>query len=293
MNGRVIPGTRLAAYGHGDWNDSMQPFDPAMRERLCSAWTVTLHYQTLATLAAAFRRLGLGERAAGLETMAAEVREEFQRRLIVDETLTGFAYFHDDGRVDYLLHPRDRTTGLSYSLLPMIHAIINGLFTPDRPGNTWTSSVRTCSGPTGPGSSTGPWTTGAAPRRYFQRAESAAFFGREIGLMYTHAHLRYAEALARYGDAEGFFLALCQANPIGLRTVVPAATPAPGQLLLFQLRCGLCRPLPGERRIWPGEKGGDPPRRGLAGLFERGRHLDKADATELPGRRDAEVAAGA
>ena len=42
--------------------------------------------------------------------------------------------------------------------------------------------------------------------------------------MYMHAHLRYAEALARYGDAEGFFLALCQANPIGIRTLVSSAT---------------------------------------------------------------------
>ena len=25
---RVIPGTHLAAYGHGDWNDSLQPADP-------------------------------------------------------------------------------------------------------------------------------------------------------------------------------------------------------------------------------------------------------------------------
>jgi cellobiose phosphorylase len=37
---------------------------------------------------------------------------------------------------------------------------------------------------------------------FFQRAESASFFGREIGIMYTHAHLRYCEALARYGDAD-------------------------------------------------------------------------------------------
>ena len=41
---RVVPGTALAAYGHGDWNDSLQPADPAMREHMCSAWTVTLHY---------------------------------------------------------------------------------------------------------------------------------------------------------------------------------------------------------------------------------------------------------
>jgi cellobiose phosphorylase len=60
--------------------------------------------------------------------------------------------------------------------------------------------------------------------KHFQRAESAAFFGREIALMYTHAHLRYAEALARFGDDEAFFHALCQANPIGIRSLVPSAT---------------------------------------------------------------------
>jgi cellobiose phosphorylase len=41
--------------------------------------------------------------------------------------------------------------------------------------------------------------------------------------MYMHAHLRYAQAMARYGDVEAFFQALCQANPIGIRSVVPAA----------------------------------------------------------------------
>ena len=64
--GRLIPGTQLAAYGHGDWNDSLQPVDPAMRERLCSAWTVTLHYQTLTTLAAALRRIGRAGRGTAV-----------------------------------------------------------------------------------------------------------------------------------------------------------------------------------------------------------------------------------
>jgi cellobiose phosphorylase len=58
----------------------------------------------------------------------------------------------------------------------------------------------------------------------FQRAESSSFSGREIGLLYTHAHLRYAEALWRYGDAPGFFRALCLANPIGIRDRLPPAT---------------------------------------------------------------------
>jgi cellobiose phosphorylase len=41
--------------------------------------------------------------------------------------------------------------------------------------------------------------------------------------MYVHAHLRYAEAMARLGDAEALLLALRQANPVGLRGVVPGA----------------------------------------------------------------------
>jgi cellobiose phosphorylase len=61
------------------------------------------------------------------------------------------------------------------------------------------------------------------PSQYFQRAESSAFFGREIGLMYMHAHLRYAQAMAHVGDVEAFFLALRQANPIAIRVVVPPA----------------------------------------------------------------------
>ena len=35
----------------------------------------------------------------------------------------------------------------------------------------------------------------------FKRAEQAANIGREIGLMYTHAHIRYVEALAALGRA--------------------------------------------------------------------------------------------
>ncbi len=71
---RVISGTRLAAYGNGDWNDSLQPVQPAMWDRLCSAWTVTLQYQTLSAFGAASARIGLGETAAAFEGAAAAVR---------------------------------------------------------------------------------------------------------------------------------------------------------------------------------------------------------------------------
>jgi cellobiose phosphorylase len=221
---RLIPGTSLAAYGHGDWNDSLQPADPTMRERLCSAWTVTLHYQTLTTLAAAFRRLARPELAEPYDAMAEQVREEFQRLLVVDDVLAGFAYFKDDGGIDYLLHPRDAATGLSYSLLAMVHAVINQLMTPEQARHQLDLIERHLLGPDGARLFDRPMAYHGGPQRYFQRAESSTFFGREIGLMYTHAHLRYAEALWRYGDAEGFFRALCKANPIDIRALVPSAT---------------------------------------------------------------------
>ena len=52
--------------------------------------------------------------------------------------------------------------------------------------------------------------------RTFRRAESASFFGREIGLMYVHAHLRYAEAMAVLGEADALWEALQVVNPVGV-----------------------------------------------------------------------------
>ena len=57
----------------------------------CAPWTVTLHFHTLSTLAAAFGYLGLDAEAAPYRAMAERVRTDFQRLLIADDTLTGFA----------------------------------------------------------------------------------------------------------------------------------------------------------------------------------------------------------
>ncbi|MEI8037892.1 MAG: hypothetical protein WCJ14_05835 [Verrucomicrobiota bacterium] len=220
---RVIAGTRLAAYGHGDWNDSLQPVRPDMREHLCSSWTVTLNYQTCRALAEAFRHLGQAARALHFDTLAAAILDEFQRVLVVDGVVAGLAYFHPDGKIEPLLHPRDGATGLSYSVLPMIHAIINDMFTP-RQAEAHLALIRQhLLGPDGAHLFDRPLAYHGGPQTYFQRAESASYFGREIGIMYMHAHLRYCEALARFGDAERFFHALCQANPIGVRELVPSA----------------------------------------------------------------------
>ncbi|PWB83472.1 MAG: hypothetical protein C3F11_06435 [Methylocystaceae bacterium] len=220
---RVIRGTRLAAYGRGDWNDTLQPADPNMRDAFCSAWTVTLHHQTCIALADAYLGEGLTAQAADLRDRAEKAREDFQRLLIVDGVVAGLASFRDADRIDYLLHPRDAETGVSYSLIPMVHAIIGGLFTPEQAREHLALIERHLLAPDGARLFDRPIEYRGGAQTYFQRAESAAFFGREIGLMYAHAHLRYAEALWRYGDADGFFRALCLANPIGVRDLAPAA----------------------------------------------------------------------
>lgn len=220
---RLIKGTHLVAYGHGDWNDSLQPADPSFREKLCSAWTVTLHYQTLKTLAAAFLELDEKELTSSLEQEAAKVLADFQRLLIVDDVLTGFAHFSDDKEIEFLLHPRDQLTGLSYSSLAMIHAIINGMFTTEQAQHHLALIEQKLLGPDGIRLFDRPIEYRGGTQRYFQRAETSSYFGREIGLMYTHAHLRYAEALWRYGDADKFFMAVSKVIPIDLdKWVLPA-----------------------------------------------------------------------
>jgi CRISPR-associated protein Csx3 len=57
------------------------------------------------------------------------------------------------------------------------------------------------------------------------RADTAANVGREIGLQYVHAHLRYAEAMAKIGDADRLWTALQVVNPVGLAESVPNAMP--------------------------------------------------------------------
>jgi CRISPR-associated protein Csx3 len=221
---RTVPGSRLAAYGHGDWNDSLQPADPRLREHMCSAWTVTLQVQALRALAAALHHVSRdAPRAAQLEAQAGAVQADFQRLLIADGVLTGYAIFDTDGGARYLLHPRDQLTGVQYSALGMIHAILEDLFTPAQARDHLRLLEEQLSGPDGIRLFDQPLPYHGGPQRIFQRAESATFFGREIGLMYTHAHLRYAQALAHLGEAERFLQALLQAVPIEVQSVIATA----------------------------------------------------------------------
>lgn len=223
VRGRGVASTRLVTYGHGDWNDSLQPAEPAMAEHLCSSWTVTLHVQALRTLAAGLAAVGLDEPADELGREADEVLADFQRLLVPDGVLAGYAFFDEDGSVRYLIHPSDAETGLRYSLLPMIHAVINDMLTPDQVDRHVALIAEHLLAPDGAHLFDRPPAYRGGTMVHFQRAETATFFGREIGLMYMHAHLRYAEALHRLGRAEDLLAAFDQANAVGLPDRMPMA----------------------------------------------------------------------
>lgn len=222
---RVLPGTVLTAYGHGDWNDSLQPADPAMAEELVSSWTVTLHHQTLITLANGLTAAGRADHATELRQQADEIAAAFRRELIIDGTLTGYARFVDGRRTQLLVHPHDQESGLTYSLLPIIHALIDDLLDPAQAAHHVRLIKERLLAPDGARLFDVPVRYAGGTMTHFQRAETATFVGREIGIMYTHAHLRYAEAMARWGDPEAVWAALQQVINIAPADWIPNARP--------------------------------------------------------------------
>jgi cellobiose phosphorylase len=60
-------------------------------------------------------------------------------------------------------------------------------------------------------------------RRLFRRAEESAHFGREIGLQYVHAHIRYIEAMCKIGQARKAYDAILQILPITIQDQVSNA----------------------------------------------------------------------
>ncbi len=214
---RFIPGTKLIRYGEGDWNDSLQPADPKLRDWMVSSWTVALLFQQITRYADVQRRAGHGEEAESLHILAEEMRADFNRHLIVDGTVAGYAIFEPGlDQPEILLHPSDTRTGLKFSLLPMTRSIIGGLFTQEQTQHHLEIIREHLLYPDGARLMDRPVTYQGGPERIFRRAESASYFGREIGLMYTHSHLRYGEAMAVLGEAEALWDALIKVNPIAV-----------------------------------------------------------------------------
>ena len=107
----------------------------------------------------------------------------------------------------------------------MTRGMISGLFSPEQAERHLAIIERHLSFPDGVRLMDRPMAYRGGPSRYFLRAESAASFGREVGLQYVHAHIRYVEAMARMGRADAAFQGLMAVNPIRLDLDVPNALP--------------------------------------------------------------------
>ncbi|HWP40052.1 MAG TPA: hypothetical protein VNL70_03930, partial [Tepidisphaeraceae bacterium] len=229
MRQQFLPGVNLPRFGEGDWDDSLQPADPALRDRMVSAWTAALMYQTLRRFALAMDHFGQSRHAAVATEIADAIEQDFQRHLMPDGVVAGFAIFdparHPARPLEYLLHPSDRRTGIRYRLIPMTRGILSGIFNPSQAQRHLELIREHLVCPDGARLMDRPSVYEGGLERTFRRSESAAFFGREIGLQYVHAHLRYAEALAMVGQAEELWRALLVVNPIAVDGLVPNAAP--------------------------------------------------------------------
>jgi cellobiose phosphorylase len=222
---RFLPGTKLIRFGNGDWNDSLQPVDPSMRDCMTSSWTVALLYQQLRRYAEILRMTGQASRAAKLDRLAAEMNEDFHRFLVRDGVVAGYGLFRDDGALaELLIHPSDARTGLSYSLISMTQAILAELFTASEVERHLAIIKERLLFPDGARLMEKMLPYRGGVETTFRRAESAAFFGREIGLMYTHSHLRYGETMSALGQADALWQALLVANPIAVTQTLEHAS---------------------------------------------------------------------
>jgi len=105
----------------------------------------------------------------------------------------------------------------------MTRGIIGGIFTPEQADHHLILIKEHLLFPDGARLMDRPTQYLGGRETVFRRSESASFFGREIGLQYVHAHLRYCEALAVLGRPEELLEALMVVNPIAVTEVVRGA----------------------------------------------------------------------
>jgi len=168
-----------------------------------------------------FEQAGYADKAKQLKEICEQIKGDFNKYLIRDGVVAGYGLLEEDGSISLLLHPGDTKTNVSYSILPMNRGIISEIFTKEQARQHLDLIEQQLKGPDGARLMDRPLRYKGGIQTLFQRAESSTFFGREIGLMYVHEHIRYAESQALAGRADAFLKALRQANPVAYRDIVP------------------------------------------------------------------------
>jgi len=220
-----LPGFSFVPFGGGDWNDSLQPVSEDLAQRLISSWTVLMNFQAFAEYKTVCHAAGFHSLADRLTEICNKIKSDFNKYLVADGVVAGYGLVEGENKISLLLHPSDQVTGVKYSVLPMNRGVISNLFSPEQAAQHMKVIGEHLTGPDGVRLMDRPLKYKGGIQEIFQRAESSTFFGREIGLMYIHEHIRFAEALAILGDAEGFIRALRQATPVDYNLVVGNSAP--------------------------------------------------------------------
>jgi cellobiose phosphorylase len=219
---RFLNDMALISYGGGDWDDTLQPANKALKERLVSSWTMALAYQSIKQIG---EILETEEQEYGkkISQIAKDIKIVFSNELIKDDVIPGFAYCNEDKTIDYMLHPSDKKTGIQYRLLPMTRSIISELVDKEQADKNIELIHEKLKCPDGVRLMNRPATYKGGTIEFFQRAEQAANVGREIGLQYVHAHIRYIEAMAKLGKVDEAWKGLFTINPINIKDEVKNA----------------------------------------------------------------------
>lgn len=216
-----IPNVPLPSYGGGDWNDTLQPANQELTKKMVSTWTVSLLYEALTKL---IKNLPENKNTLKEKMVkhAKDLKDNYFKYLVQDNVPTGFTIFNEND-TEVLLHPNDKTTGLKYRLLSFNRGIISELFAPEMIPNYLEIMKNNLEHPDGMRLMNEPVKYQGGKNTYFMRAETASNFGREVGIHYIHAHIRYIEAMTKIGNGERALKGLSVINPINIKTNVKNA----------------------------------------------------------------------
>ncbi|WP_173918846.1 GH36-type glycosyl hydrolase domain-containing protein [Halobacillus sp. Marseille-Q1614] len=214
--------TFLSSYGDGDWDDTLQPANDQLKQYMVSSWTVALTYQVTAKLSEVLEDFNHQD-SAELAALASGIEQDFKKYMLQTDVLPGFVYMEQPGEAEMMLHPEDTKTGIDYRLLPMQRGIISELLTEEQAEKHYQLIKEKLYCPDGVRLMNRPANYFGGVSTHFKRAEQASNFGREIGLQYVHAHIRFVEAMAKLGKEEEVWKGLQMINPIGIQEVVPNA----------------------------------------------------------------------
>ncbi|XDD45470.1 cellobiose phosphorylase [Leptospira sp. WS39.C2] len=223
INERFLPHTVLPKYGNGDWNDSMQPKESEFQSQAVSTWTAELQLILFQKLIWFYEKLGEEDKVNFYKTITNTLTNQIYSNCMEDNIITGLVKFSSTEERVLLLHPKDNISNIHFSILPMIYGILSNVFTLEESEFHLNLIKKHLTGPDGVRLFDKPVHYRKGHSTFFKRAETASFFGREIGLMYTHAHLRYCEALAYLGKSDEFFTQLNVTNPIGITKRIPSS----------------------------------------------------------------------